>query len=122
MAKRALAALTMAPVVALVGCGSSDDKDLPTEPPTQVTQVASGGFQSPTDAVASPDGKTFYFAAYDELNEPTIYRVASMPGSTPEVPVHSAVNRPSRQEVSDPSNVLNHSVPIASTARFSTRA
>lgn len=85
MAKRALAALSMAPVVALVGCGSSDDKDLPTEPPTQVTQVASGGFQSPTDAVASPDGKTFYFAAYDELDVPTIYRVASQPGSTPEV-------------------------------------
>ncbi|MDQ3340387.1 MAG: hypothetical protein M4D80_34955 [Myxococcota bacterium] len=47
--------------------------------------VASGGFQSPTDAVASPDGKTFYFAAYDDLKEPTIYKVSSAPGSAPEV-------------------------------------
>ena len=84
MAKRALAALTAAPL-ALVGCGSSSSEDLPTDPPTQVTQVTTGGFTSPTDAVASPDGKTFYFAAHDELNEPTIYSVASTPGSTPEV-------------------------------------
>ncbi len=84
MAKRALAALTSAPL-ALVGCGSSSETDLPTDPPTQVTMVASGGFQSPTDAVASPDGKTFYFAAYDDLKEPTIYKVSSAPGSAPEV-------------------------------------
>jgi sugar lactone lactonase YvrE len=84
MAKRVLAALTTAPF-ALVGCGSSSDKDLPTEPPTQITQVTSGGFTSPTDAVASPDGKTFYFAAYDDLKEPTIYKVSSEPGSAPEV-------------------------------------
>jgi hypothetical protein len=83
MAKRALAALTAAPFVALVGCGSDDG--LPKDPPSQVTKVTSGGFTSPTDAVASPDGKTFYFAAYDETNEPAIYRVASAPGSTPEV-------------------------------------
>ncbi len=83
MAKRALAALTAAPV-ALVGCGSSDP-DLPTEPPTQVTKVTSGGFQSPTDAVASPDGKTFYFAAYDDQKTPAIFQVSSTPGSAPEV-------------------------------------
>lgn len=83
MAMRALAALTAAPC-ALVGCGSSS-KDLPSDPPTQVTQVTAGGFTSPTDAVASPDGKTFYFAAYDEMEVPAIYRVASAPGSTPEV-------------------------------------
>jgi len=83
MAKRALAALTLAPA-ALVGCGSSET-DLPTDPPTRVTKVTSGGFTSPTDAVASPDGKTFYFAAYDEMNEPTIYKVSAEPGSAPEV-------------------------------------
>jgi DNA-binding beta-propeller fold protein YncE len=82
MARCTLAALTVP--MALIGCGSSDSK-LPDEAPTVVTQVAAGGFHSPTDAVASPDGKTFYFAAHDELNEPTIYRVASTPGSTPEV-------------------------------------
>ena len=84
MAKRALAALTWAPV-ALVGCGSSSDTDLPTDPPTQITKVASGGFISPTDAVASPDGKTFFFAAYDEAKTPTIYKVASTADSAPEV-------------------------------------
>jgi DNA-binding beta-propeller fold protein YncE len=80
MAKPVLAALTVAPL-ALVGCGS----DLTTDPPTSITKVASGGFSSPTDAVASPDGKTFYFAARDEVNEPAIFMVSSEPGSTPEV-------------------------------------
>lgn len=78
MAKVALAALMSAPL-ALVGCGSDSDA------PSQVTKVVSGGFTSPTDAVASPDGKTFYFAAYDEEKNPTIYRVSSAPGSVPEV-------------------------------------
>jgi len=81
MAKTVLVALTAAPL-ALVGCDSSDR---PTEPPTTITKVATGGFTSPTDAVASPDGKTFYFAARDELNEPAIFRVSSEPDSTPEV-------------------------------------
>jgi DNA-binding beta-propeller fold protein YncE len=83
MAKRVLVALSTAPV-ALVGCHSSSSDDLPTAPPTSITQVASGGFSSPTDAVASPDGRTFYFAAYDDLKEPTIFKVRSEPGSRPE--------------------------------------
>jgi hypothetical protein len=78
MAKRVLVALSAAPA-ALAGCDSSSD--LPTEPPTSITQIATGGFQSPLDAVASPDGKTFYFTAFDELNEPAIFEVASEPGS-----------------------------------------
>lgn len=82
MAKTVLVALSAAPL-ALVGCDSSEE--LPTEPPTTITQIATGGFSSPTDAVASPDGKTFYFAARDELNEPAIFRTSSEPGSTPEV-------------------------------------
>lgn len=73
MAKRVLVALTAAPA-ALVGCHSSDGPDhLTTSPPTSVTMVATGGFTSPSDAVASPDGTTFYFAAYDDLLEPAIY-------------------------------------------------
>lgn len=83
MAKRILWALSSAPL-ALVGCSSSDS-DLPTEPPTSITKVTSGGFSSPTDAVASPDGKTFYFAAYDDEKEPAIFRVSSSPGSTAEI-------------------------------------
>ena len=81
MAKRALVAAMTAPV-ALVGCHSSSEEDLPSDPPSSVTQVASGGFTSPTEAVASLDGKTFYFAAYDEEKEPAIFEVAAEPGST----------------------------------------
>ncbi len=83
MAKTVLVALTAAPL-ALVGCDSSSE-ELPTEPPTTITKVASEGFTAPTDAVASPDGKTFYFAARDEMNEPAIFRTSSEPGSLPEV-------------------------------------
>lgn len=79
MAKRVLVALTAAPV-ALLGCHSSEE-DLPTSPPSTVTKVSSGGFTSPTDAVASLDGKTFYFGAYDDQREPAIFEVASEPGS-----------------------------------------
>lgn len=82
MAKTVLVALTAAPL-ALVGCDSSEE--LTTDPPTTVTKVATGGFTAPVDAVASPDGKTFYFAARDEMNEPAIFRTSSEPGSTAEV-------------------------------------
>jgi DNA-binding beta-propeller fold protein YncE len=80
MAKRLLVALASTPS-ALIGCHASSD-DLPSAPPTTVTEVASGGFQSPTDAVASPDGRTFYFAAWDAQKTPTLYQVSSEPGST----------------------------------------
>jgi DNA-binding beta-propeller fold protein YncE len=83
MAKMVLMALSTAPL--LVGCSSSQSEDLPTDPPTSVTKVSSGGFSAPTDAVASPDGKTFYFAAYDDLKEPAIFKTSSAPGSTAEV-------------------------------------
>ena len=83
MAKRILWALSSAPL-ALVGCSSSDS-DLPTEPPTSITKVTSGGFSSPTDAVSSPDGKTFYFAAYDDEKNPAIFQTSSAPGSTAEI-------------------------------------
>src|SRR5262245_7613904 len=49
--------------------------------PTGVTLVARGGFKSPADAVASPDGKTFYFSARTEGGEPAVFRVSSQPGS-----------------------------------------
>jgi len=83
MAQRVLWALSSAHI-ALVGCSPSND-DLPTEPPTSITKVTSGGFTSPTDAVASPDGKTFYFAAFDDQKEPAIFQTSSAPGSTAEV-------------------------------------
>lgn len=82
MARSVLTAL-IAPA-ALIGCSSSDSTSIPFKPPTTVTKVATGGFQSPTDAVASPDGKTFYFAAYttDEAKMPAIFSTSSEPGST----------------------------------------
>ena len=88
MANRFLVALTSAPVALLVGCHSDD---LPTEPPTEVTKVAQGGFIAPSDAVASPDGKTFFFSAFSDVADEDgqrvagIYKVAAQPGSTAEV-------------------------------------
>ncbi len=79
MAERALVAALSAPI-ALTGCHSS--AGLPTDPPRQVTQVATGGFTSPTDAVASPDGSSFYFAAFDPTGAAAIFATPSKPGST----------------------------------------
>jgi DNA-binding beta-propeller fold protein YncE len=66
--------------LALGACHSSNG--LPTEPPKAVARVASGGFTSPTDAVASLDGKTFYFAAYDTTGTAAIFMTAAQPNST----------------------------------------
>ncbi len=78
MAKRVLAACASAPL-ALIAC--SDDRPnklaLPTDPPTTVTKVASGGFHAPTDAVASPDGTTLYFAAWTDDKQPAVFSVPS---------------------------------------------
>lgn len=77
MARRFLVVIASAPA-ALIGCHASD-----SDAPTSVSQVTSGGFQSPTDAVASPDGRTFYFAAWDMDQQPALFAVSSEPGSTP---------------------------------------
>jgi hypothetical protein len=83
----------MSAPTALVGCSSSSD----IGPPTKVTQVTTGGFVRPGDAVSSPDGKTFYFTAFnDQIDEntdrrmPAVYRVSSEPGSIPEKLVSGA--------------------------------
>lgn len=73
--------MALAAPAALVGCSSESKDNLPSAPPSSVTMVASGGFTSPGDAVASPDGKTFYFTAIDDLREPALFSVASEPGS-----------------------------------------
>ena len=80
MARRLLVALLSTPA-ALIGC-HSPDTDLPDDPPTSVTEVTSGGFQSPTDAVASPDGRMFFFVAWDMDQQPALFKVAAAPGST----------------------------------------
>ena len=81
MAKRVLVTSLAAPL-ALSGCSSSDD--LPTDPPKEIEKVASDGFTSPTDAVASLDGSEFYFAAYDTEKQPALFRTAALAGSTAE--------------------------------------
>jgi len=81
MAKRVLVA---APIL-LIGCGSDANlKLIPTTPPSQVSRAVSGDFHSPTDAVVSPDGSEFYFAAYDADSNPAIYQSSSAIGSTAE--------------------------------------
>jgi len=77
MANRLLVTSLAAPV-ALAACHSSD---LPSDPPKTIEKVATGGFSSPTDAVASPDGREFYFAAHDDANEPAIFKVAASGGT-----------------------------------------
>ena len=76
----------------LAACGDDGGgtSSLPSEPPTTVTLVVDGddaGFESPLDAVASPDGATFYFSAYatadmieNEDSRATIYSVRSAGG------------------------------------------
>ena len=81
MAKRVLVTSLAAPL-ALTGCSSSDD--LPSDPPKSVEKVASEGFTSPTDAVASLDGREFYFAAYDLDKQPAVFRTAAKGGATAE--------------------------------------
>jgi hypothetical protein len=67
------------------------DGGLPVEAPTTVTLVVAGDdaeFESPLDAVASPNGATFYFSAYSTATEvidsdsrAAIYTVASAGGA-----------------------------------------
>src|SRR5688572_11856099 len=65
------------------GAGPDGGGELPTTPPTAIRLVTGDGFKSPTDAVASPDGSTFYFAAFTEEvpSEAAIFRVDSGGGA-----------------------------------------
>jgi hypothetical protein len=88
--------IAMFAMFALAACGDDDGPplsdgginpdgggNLPTEPPDTFASVASEGFQSPTDAVASPDGSTFYFAAFDMEGVAAIYSVPSDGSAAP---------------------------------------
>jgi hypothetical protein len=81
MAKRVLVATLTAPL-AVGAC--HNDTDLPTDPPTKLIKVTSGGFTSPGDAVASPDGRDFFFTGYtdDADRLPAIFKTSSAPNST----------------------------------------
>jgi len=71
-------------VVAALALSACSGDGLPTDPPKKLTKVAQGGFTSPSDAVASPDGRTFYFAAYDDQKQPSLWKTSSKVGSTAE--------------------------------------
>ena len=78
-----------------LGCGGGGGDDnpdvpdakppdtLPTTPPAGVRRVTNEGFHTPTDAVASPDGKTFYFAALtnDTPAETALFSVPASGGA-----------------------------------------
>jgi DNA-binding beta-propeller fold protein YncE len=83
MAKHTWVASLFAAHSALLGACHSDT-DLPSDPPKSLIKVTSGGFVSPGDAVASPDGRDFYFTAYtdDADRLPAIWKTSSEPGST----------------------------------------
>lgn len=83
--------LALAAALAACGGGGDDDGDgdapddggeLPTQPPEEVEMVANEGFTDPMDAVASPDGATFYFSAFTaEDGQPAIFSVPAAGGS-----------------------------------------
>lgn len=62
------------------GCGGSED-GLPTSPPTKVELVADEGFRNAGAVAASPDGETFYLAAYTEDDRPAVFAVDAKKGS-----------------------------------------
>nr|HEX4312855.1 hypothetical protein [Kofleriaceae bacterium] len=96
MNKPVTLALLVTPMAIAACSGQGSDKPtLPSAPPTQLAQVATGNFQSPTDAVASPDGSEFYFAAFDPSHNAAIFSTPSKPGSTAqEVAVGGALDLP----------------------------
>ncbi len=61
-------------VTASFGCGG-EDGGLPDTAPTKVEKVADQGFQNAGAVAASPDGKTFYVAAYDDQQQPGVFAV-----------------------------------------------
>ena len=106
----------LAMALAVAACGddgdSGGDIDAAVDPdagglvpqaPTQISMVASGGFEGPMDAVASPDGTMFYFTAHDtNASDPTstaaVFSVSSSGGAV-EVMVSGA-------PLEDPSGLL----------------
>lgn len=67
--------------VSLTAVGCAPSGGAAPDLPTSVKQVARGGFTSPADAVASPDGETFYFSARTAAGSAAFFRVAAKPGS-----------------------------------------
>src|SRR2546428_2687241 len=77
------------------GPGATSPAPLPTAPPTMVTAVATSGFTSPTDAVASPDGRTFYFGGVtDPGGDPAVFSIAAAGGAVSRIVVGDPLSYP----------------------------
>jgi hypothetical protein len=77
MTRYPILGLAFAAALSACGGGGGDDDDGDdndggglTSPPEEVAMVASEGFTDPLDAVASPDGSTFYFSGYTAESPP----------------------------------------------------
>jgi DNA-binding beta-propeller fold protein YncE len=103
MTRFPLLGLAFAAALAACGGGGDDDGDgpddggeLPVDPPTEVEMVASGGFTDPLDAVASPDGATFYFSAFTvEDRQPAIFSVPAAGGEATRIAGGPPLENPS---------------------------
>ena len=63
-------------LAATVGCNTGgDDEALPSTPPTSVELVTDSGFRNAGAVESSPDGETFYVAAYTEDGQPGVFSV-----------------------------------------------
>ncbi|HWB82060.1 MAG TPA: hypothetical protein VG755_44160 [Nannocystaceae bacterium] len=63
-------------IATALGCGTSDGGgNLPDTAPTVLERVADEGFKNAGAVAVSPDGETFYVAAYDEMQTPGVFTV-----------------------------------------------
>ncbi|MBC8074033.1 MAG: hypothetical protein IAG13_37280 [Deltaproteobacteria bacterium] len=62
-------------IATALGCGSDGGGTLPDSAPTTLERVADQGFNNAGAIAVSPDGETFYVAAYDEAQIPGVFAV-----------------------------------------------
>jgi sugar lactone lactonase YvrE len=62
-------------IATALGCGNGGGDNLPDTAPTVLERVADEGFKNAGAVAVSPDGETFYVAAYDEKQTPGIFAV-----------------------------------------------
>lgn len=69
-------------LLAAAGCNADGgDASLPTTPPTKVELVTDSGFRNAGAVESSPDGATFYAAAFDEQDRPGIFAIDAETGN-----------------------------------------
>lgn len=76
--------LAVLPTVALglsLGCGVNVADLLPKTPPTKVEPLTSDGLHNIGGVASSPDGETFYALAFDDDNNPGVFRAKASDGA-----------------------------------------